>query len=221
VVLGSIKNELGNLEKYDVYDYIIDRKEVAKILKENKPIPSKLFLKGKYDARGKFIKLKSRVVAGGHRQKSDSYGRISSPTADMAHLMLVLALIKILRGKTASIDVEAAFLHAILKELIYMILPKDVVRFLNANDPEFREKVSMGEETVVVRLKKSLYGLKQASHNWNKMMTDHLITEGFRAAQGIDPCVFARGTEQSGNLYMVILHVDDLLMVSQKKEELD
>jgi hypothetical protein len=53
------------------------------------------------------------------------------------------------------------------------------------------------------------------------MMTDHLITEGFRVAQGIDPCVFARGSKEDGTLYIVLLHVDDLLMVAQKKEELE
>ena len=150
-----------------------------KILKENKPLPSKMFLKAKYDANGKFTKLKARLVAGGHRQKPDTYGRTSSPTVDMSHVLVALSVLNILYGWVATIDVAAAFLHADLKEKIYMRLPMDVARFLKQHDEAFYQEISGGEESVLALLEKSLYGLKQSSHNWNEMMTSYLLKESF------------------------------------------
>ena len=43
-------------------------------------ITSSMFLKDKYTADGKFDKLKSRLVAGGHLQDRNIYDNGSSPT---------------------------------------------------------------------------------------------------------------------------------------------
>jgi len=220
IVMESLKGELDNLKKHKVVQFVIDKKEKEKVLKEHKPLPSKIFLKGKYDAIGKFIKLKSRVVAGGHRQRPGSYGRTASPTVDILHVMMVLSLLRKLRAKIATIDVAAAFLHAELDEIIYIILPKDVVRFLNEHDEEFRREISGGEETVLALLKKALYGIKQASHNWNELITAYLVSQHFKVAQGIDSCVFVKGNKESGNLFIALLHVDDLLLVAQNGQDI-
>jgi hypothetical protein len=116
VVMASVKNELENLQKFKVFDYVIDDDKKKRIMKESKLLPSKIFLKGKYDANGKFTKLKARLVAGGHRQQPDSYGRTSSPTVDISHVMLSLSLVKQLKANIATVDITAAFLHADLKK---------------------------------------------------------------------------------------------------------
>jgi hypothetical protein len=160
------------------------------------------------------------LVAGGHRQKPETYGRTSSPTVDISHVMLALSLTNKLNAKMATIDVAAAFLHADLKETIYMILPKDVVRFLNESHKDFIKNKSKGKDIVVVLLKKSLYGLKQSSHNWNSMVTTYLREIGFRVAQGIDSCVFARGSKETGDMVIALLHVDDLMIIGQRSRDL-
>ena len=107
------------MRNHGVMEYI-RLEEFKKINPKGKTLlPSKVFLKGKYDAHGRFTKLKSRLVAGGHRQKPDTYGRTSSPKVDISHVMLCLSLVKKLRAKLATIDVAAAFLHAKLDEEIY------------------------------------------------------------------------------------------------------
>ena len=164
--------------------------------------------------------MKSRLVAGGHRQKPETYGRTSSPTVDISHVMLALSLRKKMNAKIATIDVAAAFLHADLKETIHMVLPRDVVRFLNESHKDFIRNMSKGKDTVVVLLKKSLYGLKQSSHNWNNMVTTYLREIGFRVAQGIDGCVFARGSVETGDMVIALLHVDDLMLIAQKSKDL-
>jgi hypothetical protein len=52
------------------------------------------------------------------------------------------------------------------------------------------------------------------------MMTDYLRNQGFRIADGIDLCVFVRGDAVRGDLFIALLHVDDLMLIAQNKNEL-
>ena len=164
--------------------------------------------------------MKSRLVAGGHRQTPESYGRTTAPTVDISHVMLSLALVKKLQAKMATIDVAAAFLHAKLDEEIYMVLPKDVVMFLNQHDQDFRNNVSQGSPVVVVKLLKSLYGLKQSARNWHRTLKEFLRRQGFLPIQEVDACVFVRGSPEGQDLFIILTHVDDLLLISQDDGEL-
>ena len=74
-----------------------------------KRLPSKAFLKAKFDAEGKFTKCKLCLVAGGHRQKEDSYGRTSSPTIDISSVFTLLSLVKLLKAKVSTVDIPAAY----------------------------------------------------------------------------------------------------------------
>ena len=55
-------------------------------------LPCKLFLKEKLDAGGNFIKLKSRLVAGGHRQSDESFYQTHSLTVDISSVFMSLGL---------------------------------------------------------------------------------------------------------------------------------
>ena len=61
----------------------------------------------------------------------------------------------------------------------------------------------------IVRLNKSLYGLRQASRTFNKRLVVDLKRIGFEQCLS-DPCVlrFMMGDEVLG---MVVIHVDDIL----------
>jgi len=63
-------------------------------------------------------------------------------------------------------DVKSAFLNGVLEEEIYMEQP---IGFVIA-----------GKETKVCRLKKVLYGLKQASRVWNLQFHGVLLDLGFK-----------------------------------------
>ena len=51
-----------------------------------------MFLKDKYTADGKFDKLKSRLVAGGHLQDKSIYDNGSSPTVSTTSVFIVAAI---------------------------------------------------------------------------------------------------------------------------------
>lgn len=100
----------------------------------------------------------------------------------------------------AQFDVKTAFLNGTLEEVIYMECPQ----CLNIKDNE-----------VVCRLKKSLYGLKQASLVWNKEFSKCLQRFNL-SPSAADPCVF--GGKIKGHHIYLLLYVDDGLILSSSKE---
>ena len=85
-------------------------------------LPCKLFLKEKIDAGGNFIKLKSRLVAGGHRQSDESFNQTHSPTVDISTVFMSLGLCTYLENAYfATADIPAAYLNSPLKETVKAI----------------------------------------------------------------------------------------------------
>nr|KAE8936552.1 hypothetical protein PF009_g13517 [Phytophthora fragariae] len=104
-------------------------------------------------------------------------------------------------------DVDTAFLYGKLEEEIYMGLPEGLRELLELAEAE-------SEDDVVGMLLQSLYGLKQASRDWNETIDKHLKCMGFEPADA-DPCVYTRG---EGEVECIVcLYVDDMLIASRQK----
>ena len=67
---------------------------------KNKIISSSMFLKDRYHADGKFDKLKSRLVAGGHLQDRNVYDNGSSPTASTTSVFIIAAIAAVALHRT-------------------------------------------------------------------------------------------------------------------------
>jgi hypothetical protein len=94
-------------------------------------------------------------------------------------------------------DVRTAFLNGDLEENVYMAQPKYFI--------------IKGKENMGCRLKKSIYGLKQASRQWY-LKFDRTI-KGFGFKKNIeDNCVYAKF--KNGKYIFLILYVDDILLAS-------
>ena len=100
-------------------------------------------------------------------------------------------------------DVDTAFLNADIDEDIWVKIPEGTK--LATNDDG------------IYKLKKLLYGLKQASRNWNNDINDYLISNEFTRLEA-DPCIYVKIIEINNNgiitkqYKMVALYVDDLLI---------
>ena len=93
------------------------------------------------------------------------------------------------------LDVNNAFLDGDLDEEVYMKIPQGF---------------SKENETRVCRLRKSLYGLKQASRNWYKKFTTVLLTLGFKGSKA-DHSLFIY--KEKGVFVATLIYVDDVIIV--------
>ncbi|KNZ59910.1 putative gag/pol polyprotein [Puccinia sorghi] len=97
--------------------------------------------------------------------------------------------------KVKQFDVQGDFLHAPLSEDVFIKTPKGV-----------------NQKTPYLKLKKSLYGLKQSPKNWYKTLTEWLNSIGFQESSS-DPCLYLCNNDVS----RIFFHVDDLILVGPGK----
>ena len=110
-------------------------------------------------------RYKARLVAQGFTQKyGTDFDETFCPVVRQESLRLLIAL-SVQYGLTLhQVDVTTAFLNGTLEE-VYMRQP---VGF-----------VSQGEEELVCKLKKSIYGLKQSPRCWNVALDTQVKSMGF------------------------------------------
>ncbi|XP_016677335.2 uncharacterized protein [Gossypium hirsutum] len=160
------------------------------------PIGCKWVYKVKLRASGEIERYKARLVAKGYNQKEGiDYLDTFSSVAKMVTVRTILALAASLNWSLCQIDVSNAFLQGDLHEEVFMMLPEG-----------FR---SQGEH-MVSRLQKSLYGLKQASRQWNAKLTEALMLAGFEQSK-FDDSLFVKKKE--GKMVIILVYVDDLLII--------
>jgi hypothetical protein len=71
-----------------------------------------------------------------------------------------------------------------------------------------------GKESLVCKLKKSIYGLKQASRQWYIKFNDTITSYGF-VENTVDRCIYMK---VSGSKFIIlILYVDDILLAANDK----
>lgn len=98
--------------------------------------------------------------------------------------------------------ISNAFLNDDLEKDVYMQLPLGY-------------KVKRGckpRERLVYKLQKSLYGLKQASRQWNVKLIAAFLVNGFTQAK-FDYSLFMK-TDQGHNNLFLLVYVDDILVWS-------
>ena len=93
-------------------------------------------------------------------------------------------------------DVKTVFLNGNLEEEVYMIQPEG---FTSSEHPER-----------VCRLKRSIYGLKQASRSWNMRFDEAIKSYDF--IKNVDePYVYKKISRSA--ITFLILYVDDILLI--------
>ena len=71
---------------------------------------------------------------------------------------------------------------------------------------------------VICRLHKSIYGLKQVSHQWFHKFSSALILEGFLQSS----CDHSLFTKSHGSIFLaIIVYVDDILVASNNQHEVE
>ncbi|KAK4400515.1 Copia protein [Sesamum angolense] len=99
------------------------------------------------------------------------------------------------KARLVQVDVNNAFLHGHLDEVSYMILPEGYA-------------IAPG---LVFKLERSIYGLKQASRQWNAELTSKLLEFGFKQSAH-DHYMFTKNT--STDFIALLVYVDDILLAA-------
>ena len=99
------------------------------------------------------------------QKKGVDFEEIFSPVVKMASIRVVLSLAANMNMEVEQLDVKTAFLHGDLEEDIYMEQPEGFV--------------VKGKEKLVCKLKKSLYGFKQAPRQWYKKFDSFMMDHGY------------------------------------------
>lgn len=103
------------------------------------------------------------------------------------------------------LNVKIAFLHGELEESIYMEQPEGFVK------PRDEGKVCL--------LKRSIYGLKQSSRQWNLQFDQHMRKIGFESSQ-YDSCVYMK-KKDGKSVAFLLLYVDDMLVTGSDINEIE
>ena len=165
-----------------------------------KAIKCKWVFKTKLDASRHVERYKARLVAKEcSQQPGVDYEETYAPVVRYTSIRLLMALGAKYDLDIDQMDVTTAFLHPDLDEEIYMELPEGYK--LNGD---------------ICQLKKSIYGLKQASRAWNKKL-DKLLKD-FRFKQSnFDPCVYYK--INNGKILIIAVYVDDLIILSNDQKQ--
>uniref|UniRef100_A0A2N9EWH4 Integrase catalytic domain-containing protein n=1 Tax=Fagus sylvatica TaxID=28930 RepID=A0A2N9EWH4_FAGSY len=144
--IDAMVDELKSMDNNNVWD-LVDLPNGCR------PIGCKWVFKTKKDSTGKIERYKARLVAKGFSQKEGvNYKETFSLVSSKNSFRIVMALVAHFDFELHQMDVKKTFLNGDLIEDVYMLQPDGF-------------QVS-GNEHMVCKRKKSIYGLKQASRQW-------------------------------------------------------
>ncbi|GJT57639.1 retrotransposon protein, putative, ty1-copia subclass [Tanacetum coccineum] len=188
--LNAMNVEMQSMKDNEVWD-LVD------LPPNGKTVGSKWLFKKKTDMDGAVHTYKARLVAKGYTQTPRiDYEETFSPVADIRAIRILIAIAAFYDYEIWQMDVKTAFLNGYLSEEVYMEQPEGFV------NPKYPNRVC--------KLKRSIYGLKQASRQWNKRFDDEIKKFGFTQNRD-EPCVYLKASRS--NVTFLILYVDDILIM--------
>lgn len=196
--MSAMQEEMDSMKKNQVW-------ELVDLPKGRKSVGNKWVLKIKRKADGSIDRYKARLVAKGFTQiEGVDYEETFSPVVRFASIRLILALVSSMDLELYQMDVKTAFLNGELEKEIYMDQPTGF-------------EVD-GEEHKVCKLRRSLYGLKQASRQWNLKFNRAVLNNGFEVVEE-DHCVYVKRFKKS--FLILSLYVDDILLTGNDKSMIE
>ena len=131
-----------------------------------------------------------------------NYWETYAPVVNWISVRFLMIIAVLCSLETQALDFVLAFPQANLDVPVFMELP-----------PGMDLGPGVPRRAYVLELKKSLYGLKQASANWYDCLKKGLEQRGFKESLS-DPCVFMKKD------MFILVYVDDCILISNSKSML-
>nr|GFB73984.1 retrovirus-related Pol polyprotein from transposon TNT 1-94 [Tanacetum cinerariifolium] len=131
-----------------------------------------------------------------YKVKLDELGESFAPVARLEAIRIFLAFAAHINMVFYQMNVKTAFLNGNLREEVYVSQPDG---FVDTDNPNH-----------VYKLKKALYGFKQAPCAWYDMLSSFLISQDFSKGS-MDPTLFI--CRKGKELLLVQMYVDDIIFV--------
>jgi hypothetical protein len=149
---------------------------------------------------GTVVKYKARLVAKGFTQVPGiDFFNTYAPALSLDTLRTIIAMATAQKLELHHLDVKSAYLNGVLEEEIFMMQP-----------PDYQDGTSL-----VCKLHKAIYGLKQAGKVWNDLLNQTFSDLGYTRSRA-DPCLYYRHTD--AGLTLVGVHVDDMTIAAKSCE---
>jgi hypothetical protein len=209
---NAVREEVSQLLEMDVFEPV-DPSTLTNDDWKN-VMPAVTFMKEKVKPNGEYDKMKARAAAGAHVLSDNIVAQMpkASPTADMTSVFILLILAAVLCMITSVVDVKGAFLNSIMPPDIkaYLKLDKFMTSvLLTLPNTERFKKYVRPDGTLIVRLKKALYGHPMASKLWYENIAATLMNAGYQRLIH-DKCIFIMRDDNNNIKSMLSIHVDDI-----------
>jgi hypothetical protein len=176
--------------------------ELVPRAKNKNVIGTKWVYKNKMDENGKVIKNKFRFLCKGYAQvEGVDFEETFAPVARLEAIRMFLAFSSYKKFKVYQMDVKSAFLNGNLEEEVYIEKPEG---FQLNNKGDY-----------VCKLKKSLYGIKQAPRSWYERIDSYLQVQGLKRGS-TDNNIYCKIV--GNNMIIVEAYVDDIIFGSDDEK---
>lgn len=192
---AAMRKEMKSLEETGTIEWI----KASSIPRGRTPLTGKWVFKIKYLLDGTVEKYKARWTARGFAQKKGlDYTNTFAPTPRAPSGRVILALGVQHGWERTQIDVETAFLNPNLDREIFI------------KPPEGYQTLFSNKSNMLIKIKKGLYGLKQAANLWYHDAAGTMLEMGLKRTSS-DACVF------TGKGIIIVMHVDDFQIFAESK----
>ena len=174
-------------------------------------ITGKWVFKIKY-SNGQLQKYKARYCARGFTQKKGiDYDEIFSPVARGSTINSILTLANQRKDLIHIMDIGNAFVQTPVKDGTKLYV----------SQPQGYEIYGPKKQKLVCQLNTYLYGLLQASREFNRYLKAILVKQLKFRQTASDTCLFVKDTSDDKRRMIVATYVDDLIVIATHQSDMD